>query len=253
MGRKNILLVEDDAVIRDIIKSAFEREYNVLETSGCSEAIKLLRNNIDIALIDYILPDGYGFDVSKAIREVKPVLPIIIMTAYSSENVLLKALRAGATDYIKKPLVLAYLRRKVSDILAGKRGQELTGNPENINKEDFLLDGVAIYIDNNYSDELTRDLLAERICMNKYKFSKIFNEKFGQSIKSYINNIRVKKAAELLKNHDLGIMDIALSVGFGSVGHFDRVFKEIYGVSPKEYRINPSNTSQQNSCLWHFE
>lgn len=251
MGRKTILLVEDDAVIRDIIKSAFEREYDVLEASGCSEAYELSGNSIDIALIDYMLPDGDGFDVLKKIRYMKPKLPVIILTAYGSEDVVVKALRVGATDYIKKPLVLASLRSKVAYILAGRKGEELIGNSENINKEEFLLDGVAIYIDNNYSDELTRDMLAERICMNKYKFSKIFNERFGQSIKSYINNIRVKKATELLKNNgDLRIADIAVKVGYKNIMHFERVFKEIYGVSPKEYRSNPPDASPQCGYLW---
>jgi YesN/AraC family two-component response regulator len=251
MGRKTILLVENDAVIRDIIKSAFEREYNVIETPGCSEAIKVLGNPIDIALIDYMLPDGDGFDVLRTIRDMKSNLPVIILTAYGSEDVVVKALRAGATDYIKKPLVLASLRIKVADILAGKRGVELSGNSENINNEEFLLDGVAIYIENNYSDELTRDMLSERICMNKYKFSKIFNDRFGQSIKSYINNIRIKKAAELLKNNGhLRIAEIAVTVGYKNIMHFERVFKEIYGVSPKEYRSRSAYATPQCGHLW---
>lgn len=253
MTRKTILLVEDDAVVRDIMKCALEREYNVIEASRCSETYALSGNTIDIALIDYMLPDGDGFDVLKRIRDIKPKLPVIILTAYGSEDVVVKALRADATDYIKKPVVLAYLRRKVADILAGNKREELTGSSEKINKEEFLLDGVAAFIENNYSDELTRDMLAERIGINKYKFSKIFNERFGQSIKSYINNVRVKKAAELLKNHNLSIADIALSVGFRRVEHFDRVFKEIYGASPKDYRTNPTEAFHQSSHLWNHD
>lgn len=251
MEKKTVLLVEDDALVRDILRSAFEREYNVLEASGCSEAALLLGNPIDIALIDYMLPDGDGFDVLKAVREVKPNLPIIMMTAYSTEGIVIRALRAGAAEYVKKPLVLGHLRRKVSDILGGKKGEELT--ERSVTNEEFLLDSIAAFIENNYSDELTRDMLAEKVCMNKYKFSKIFNERFGQGIKSYLNYIRVKKAAELLRNDNLSIKDIAFSVGFRSIEHFDRVFKEIYGISPKEYRMNPANPSRQSVNLWHFE
>jgi two-component system response regulator YesN len=251
MEKKTILLVEDDAVIRDIVRSAFEREYNVLEASGCSEAMELLKEPVDIAVIDYMLPDGDGFDVLKASRDMKPELPIIMMTAYSSEDVAIKALRAGATDYVKKPLLLTYLRRKVSDILAGKKGEDPAGTC--MKREEFLLDGVATFIDNNYSDDLTRDILAEKVCMNKYKFSKAFNERFGQSIKSYLNGIRVQKAADLLRNPDLSIGDIAFSVGFGSVEHFIRVFKEIYGISPRAYRTSPAGASHQGDHLWQFE
>jgi len=236
MEKKTVLLVEDDTLVRGLLVSAFEREYNILEASECSEAAKLLCNPIDIAIIDYVLPDGNGFDVLKAVREVKPDLPIIIMTAYSTEGLVIRALRAGAAEYVKKPLVLAYLRKKVSDILGGKSGENLTEYLGVNNKEDFLLDGIAVFIENNYSSDLTRDDLAERVGMNKYKFSKLFNDRFGRTVKSYINEIRVKKAAELLGNHQLSIWYIAFSVGFGCVEHFDRVFKEIYGVAPKEYR-----------------
>ena len=72
--------------------------------------------------------------------------------------------------------------------------------------------------------------------MDKYKLSKLFNERFGQSMKSYLNTIRIKKAAELLQNQELGVAEVAFSVGYGSVPHFCRVFREAYGLSPKEHR-----------------
>jgi CheY-like chemotaxis protein len=176
--KRTILLVEDDAVIRDIIRSAFEREYNVLEASRCSEALEILISAIDIALIDYMLPDGDGIDLLRAIRQVKSALPVLIMTAYSSEDVISKALRAGATDYVRKPLVLAYLRRRVSDLLARREEDEAIETLED--RESFVLDGIAVFMEDNYSSDITLDQLAERACMNKFKFSKSFNERFGQ-------------------------------------------------------------------------
>jgi YesN/AraC family two-component response regulator len=251
MEKKTVLLVEDDPVVRDIIKVALEREYIVLEASGYAEAVKLSGCHIDIVLIDYMLHDGNGIGVMKAIRDVHPGLPIIMITAYSSEDVAIKALRAGATDYIKKPLVLACLRKRVADLLEGKNGEQPTENSGT--KEDFILDGIEALIEKHYSEDLTRDQLAEKVCMNKYKFSKLFNKRIGQNIKSYINNVRVKKAAELLKNHDLSSREIAFSVGFQSVEHFFRVFKEIYGVSPKEYNAAPVKKSEQSRYLWESE
>ncbi|MFA6054866.1 MAG: response regulator transcription factor [Thermodesulfovibrionales bacterium] len=249
--QKTILLVEDDAIVRDVMKSAFERDYIVLEASGCSEAAVLLKNHVDIALIDYMLQDGNGCDLLRTAREIKPELPIIIMTAYRSEDIAIKALRAGATDYVKKPVILAHLRKKVSDILEGK-GSETSDNTL-ANREEFILDGIAAFIEENYSDDLTRDKLSEKACMNKYRLSKAFNERFGQNIKSYINNNRVKKAAELLQNHDLGIGDIAETVGFGCTEHFIRIFKDVYGVSPREYRLRRNNISKSYDNLWDPE
>lgn len=249
--KKIVLLIEDDAMVRDIIRSAFEREYTVLEASGCAEATRLLGNTYDIAIIDYMLPDGDGISVLKAIRQVKLMLPVIIMTAYSSEDVVIKALQAAATDYIKKPLVLSSLRKKVANLLERKKGEAFTEGA--ISREEFLLDSIEAFFKDNYADDLTRDDLAKKVGMNKYKFSRVFNERYGQSIKSYLNSIRVKKAAELLRNHDLHIGDIASSVGFRNSEHFDRVFKEEYGISPKEYRIDPARTVRQCTPLWGSE
>jgi two-component system response regulator YesN len=246
MEKKTILLVEDDSLVRDILKTAFEREYRVLEASGFSEAKELLHNPIDIALIDYMLPDGDGFDVLRAIRKVIPELPVLFMTAYSAEGVVMKAFRAGATEYVKKPLVLASVRKKVSDILEGKSGEEITECFVESDEEHFLMDGIGAFIENNYADDLTRDDLAGIVRMNKYKFSKLFNERFGRSVRSYINDIRVKKAVELLRNNkDLDIEKIATAVGYRSINHFERVFKEICGVSPREYRQNPHSFAQK--------
>lgn len=61
MGRKSIFLVDDDAVVRDMIRGVLEREYDVFEASTCLEAINQSKNRIDLALIDYVLPDCDGF------------------------------------------------------------------------------------------------------------------------------------------------------------------------------------------------
>jgi|MudIll2142460700_1097286.scaffolds.fasta_scaffold00451_7 YesN/AraC family two-component response regulator len=238
MMRKSILLVEDEAVIREMIRGALEREYNVLEASKYSEAIDHLKDRIDLALIDYALPGRDGFEVLRAIREVKPALPAIMMTAYSSENIAIKALRVGATDYIKKPLSFAYLMKRLSQILGGDLEAKLNGDAQT--REEFIMEGIAAYIEDKYREELTLDQLAALVCMNRFKFCRAFKKKFGQSFVSYLSSLRVRKAAKLLSGHpDLNITEIALAVGYGNVGHFGRVFRTVYGVSPTEYRRCP--------------
>ncbi|GAB4410792.1 MAG: hypothetical protein OHK0032_06590 [Thermodesulfovibrionales bacterium] len=236
MERKSILLVEDDADVRDIIRFVLERNYNVLEASRYSEAIGYLSKPLDLALIDYILPDHDGFELLKAIRKVKPTLPAIIMTAYSNETVAIKAVRAGATDYIKKPLSLISLMRKVSEILGEKID---TGHREDEtveSRDEFIMDGIATYIEEKYMEGLTLDKLAAMAGMNKFRLCRAFKGRFGQTFKSYLNSVRIKNAAELLKSPDLSISEIAYIAGYGSIVHFERIFKERYGISPVEYR-----------------
>lgn len=242
MEKKTILLVDDDTVVRDVIKQALIREYNILEASGYSEAVKLLKHPIHLALIDYVMPEYDGFDVLKALRKSKPALPAIIMTAYSDENVVLKALRTEVADYIKKPLKLAYLRKRLSEILGGKESNNHSETVES--RKEFILDGIAAHIKENYMTNLTLDRLASMACINRFELSRAFRDRFGQTITSYLNSERVKGAVDLLKKPDLNITEIAHFVGYGSVTHFDRIFRAVHGISPLKYRRKLSGNKE---------
>lgn len=240
MEKKSILLVDDDEVVRNVIKDALKREYHVLEASGHSEAVKLLGNPIDLALIDYVLPDSDGFQVLKAIREEKLALPAIIMTGYSNEAIIIKALRSAVADYIKKPLSIVYLRRRLSEILGDHeagRHHESVGT-----KEEFILDGMAAYIEENYMKNLTLNRISRMACMSKFRFCRAFKQRLGKTFSSYLNGIRLEKASELLKSSNLSATEIAFFVGYGSFSQFKRVFKRISGISPKEYRKTVSGS-----------
>ena len=236
MPRKSILVVEDDEVIRTLIKGYLEREYNVIEASGYLQAINKLTNPIDLALIDYALQDGDGFELSKIIRQTKPQMPIIIMTAYGTETIAVKALRAGVTDYIKKPMKLAYLMKRISELLEEPIKREDFEFEHAENRKDFMMDGIAWYLEENYTEDFTLDKLAGRLGINKFSFCRSFKGRFGQGFRSYLNNVRAKNAAELLKNYNLNITEIAYAVGYKSFPHFERVFKKAHGISPREYR-----------------
>jgi len=237
MEKKSILLVENDWVVRDLIRGALEREYKVFEASGYSEAAEQLCNPIDLALVDYHLPDLDGFEVFKAVRNVKTQMPVILMTGYSNKDLAIKALRAGFTDYIEKPICFRYLLNKLSKILGRcevDADDEYPGAVEN--RDEFVMDGIALYVKENYREALSLEKAAKMAGMDRYKFCKAFKERFGKGYISYLNRIRLEKAAELLENFDLNVTDISNFIGFGCIDHFIRIFKKKYGVSPGEYR-----------------
>lgn len=117
MKKKTILLVDDDFAVRNTLKDYLEKKYTVLEASGCKEVIRQLAKPIDLAIIDFILPDADGFKVLKILRAINGSLPVIIITGYGSENLAIEAIRHKASDYIKKPVELAYLKKRVSEAL----------------------------------------------------------------------------------------------------------------------------------------
>lgn len=95
---------------------------------------------------------------------------------------------------------------------------------------------VVRYINAHYREELTLQHLAERLYMSPYSISRSFKEATGFTFVEYVNSVRVKEAIALLLHSSLKVKVIARKVGFGSVTHFGRVFKEVTGRAPLFYR-----------------
>jgi YesN/AraC family two-component response regulator len=224
-------------------KSALNNEYQVFEASSYVDVMKFPFQSVDLAIIDYILPDRDGFEVLQSLRERNPSLPAIIITGWGDEDVIIRALRENATDYIKKPVNLQYLRERVSDIVGDAKGKEHDALHSDKGEQ---LDSIVKHIQENYMGELTLDKLARLACMSRFSFCRAFKERFSQSFISYVNGIRLKNAGELLKDSRTSITEIAFSVGYRNSGHFNRVFKAVYKMSPREYRRKMISNSDQN-------
>lgn len=232
--KKVVLLVEDDEPLRTVTREALERDYAVIESAGCDEALAEVLDEVDIAVIDYMLPGCDGLTLLKGLRVLHPGLPAVLMTAYSTENLAIKALRAGATDYIRKPVKFSFLREKIRDILADSssgEGAEAVGS-----RDASLIEGIIEYIEGHYGADLSLEKLASLGGMNKYRFCRAFKKQTGKSYTSYLNSVRIRNSLELLQKTDLPITNIANAVGYSCLTYFERVFKTQTGMTPKQCR-----------------
>jgi YesN/AraC family two-component response regulator len=94
------------------------------------------------------------------------------------------------------------------------------------------------YIDKNYSMSLNMAVISNYISMNYSLFSNAFKQYTGENFVTYLHKTRIEKAKELLCSTDEKMKDIGFMVGFEDEKHFYRIFRQISGVSPKEYRTN---------------
>ncbi len=103
---KKILIVEDEYPVRDVLKIALsENGYMVYEAENGKQGIQMFIDNIpDIVLTDVKMPGISGIEVTKKIKEAQPDADVVIMTGYGSEELVIEAIRAGATNYLKKPV-----------------------------------------------------------------------------------------------------------------------------------------------------
>ena len=125
-GSLDILLVDDDAPLREMLTRSFTREgHSITAVAGGGEALERAEGgSYDIVLLDVALgPGPSGHDVCRTLRSRRNMVPIIMLTALDSEGDIVLGLEAGADDYVTKPFGLAELRSRIRAVMrrAGAR------------------------------------------------------------------------------------------------------------------------------------
>ena len=131
----NLLIVDDEASLRDFLSIVFEEEGWAVETAGSlAEArVAISRKEPDVVLCDLNIPDGSGIDLLKEVKEAKPSVAFVMITAYTSTKSAVEALKAGAFDYIAKPFDIEELK-----IIVGKAVERKELEDENIHLRSAL-------------------------------------------------------------------------------------------------------------------
>ncbi len=116
---RTVLTIEDDpAIRRGIVDSLKATGYAVWQSDRADQGVQMaLGHACDLVLLDLVLPGGDGLDVLSRIRQEKPTLPVIILTARGEENDRIVGLRRGADDYVVKPFSVDELLARVEAVL----------------------------------------------------------------------------------------------------------------------------------------
>ncbi len=107
---------------------------------------------------------------------------------------------------------------------------------ENIYAQGNVIDNIQTYIQHNYQKYLTQDFIASLFYLNRSYLSTLFKQKTGMKFVDYLNDVRIERAKELLRNSDRKMYQISKAVGYDNTKYFFRVFKKKMGCSPEQYR-----------------
>jgi len=120
------------------------------------------------------------------------------------------------------------------------KNNEIILNNINNNKTIYSIKNVVEYISANYWDtNITASMFAEKLSITPQHFSRLFKQYIGLSFPDYVNDIRLKKAKELIDKYmELSINEISLKAGFNNSSYFSKAFRNMFGVTPTRYKQN---------------
>lgn len=240
---KKILVIEDEADIRELIVKEFSGEFSVFEADNGKEGLrKCIEINPDLVICDVLMPEMSGLVFCEKIRKNESFknMPIFLLTARSALSQQTEGIMSGADAYITKPFDLKYLNAMVHRFINRETGVKTMPNdpPEATvpSADDMMLEKINMIIEDNIDNsEFDVDSFCRKLALSRTHLNRKIRELTGESPASYIKQTRLRKAASLLGDKSLSISEIAYMTGFSSPSYFSQAFREYYGVSPKEY------------------
>ena len=251
-----ILIVEDNDDMRAYIKSYLVDSYNIIEAANGKEGAEQAIENIpDLIVSDLMMPKLDGNAMTKMLKtdERTSHIPIILLTAQASIESKLEGLETGADDFLTKPFDADELliriknlieqRRKLRVLLSQYIGdatqtrliQKSSGKIITKLDELFIEKTTSIVQQHMSSQELDVEMLAREMAMSRMQLHRKLKSLTDNSASDLIRNIRLMKAAELLKEGELNVTQISYEIGILNISNFAKTFKQKYGVTPSEY------------------
>ena len=246
--RTTILVAEDNTDARLFLQRSLEDEFNVLLASNGKEALSLLAKagSADVIVSDVMMPEMDGMELVRQIRKNIRYshIPIILLTAKSSEEDIIAGLKEGVADYLTKPYSLAVLRLRIRKILEWTQHvheQVATGieiKPSEItvsSLDEELISHVISEVETNISHPgYSVVQLSAAVGMTRGTLYKKLMAIVGKSPVEFIRIVRLKRGKDLLDQGRTNVSEVADKVGI-SPKMFAQYFREMYGETPSDY------------------
>ncbi len=241
-----LLIIEDNKDIVAYIQSLLDKQYTIYVAkngqAGIEKAIHLVP---DIIISDVMMPIKNGYEVCEVLKQEEQTshIPIILLTAKSTQKDKIDGLKYGADAFLTKPFYKEELLVRIEQLVAirKKLQQRYATNiiATTIDQpiENIFLEKVLRSIEENL-DETTFGVpeLAATLAMSKSQLYRKLKALTNKTPSHYIRISRLTKGKELLQNTNLNISEIAYNVGFTDPNYFSRAFQQEFRKSPRDFR-----------------
>jgi len=266
--QKHILIVDDNQELRLFLRQVFEKKYLISEARDGNEGLEMAVEKVpDLIISDVMMPGMNGYDFCNQIKtdERTNHIPVILLTANASVDKQLSGLKMGADIYLTKPFSIPVLELQVRNLIASAerlrqrysrqlssrysldplKKQGIVGDNEPVVENDFINKIIAL-TELHLSDP-TFDV--EKICRNIGMSQAVLYRKMraltSVSVNDIVKEVRFKRAAGFIAENKYTVYEVADMVGYTDTKYFSKEFKKLYGVSPRDYKLQQAEPSSE--------
>ncbi|MEO8116951.1 MAG: ATP-binding protein, partial [Bacteroidota bacterium] len=243
-----ILVIEDNADLREFIKDTLKKEFQIILASNGIEGLAKAQETIpDLIISDLMMPEMDGISMTQLLKKSTATshIPVILLTAKAGSVNIIEGLQSGADDYLIKPFDGDELIARSKNIIEQRKNlrihyskQVISITPEEIETEnpekEFLLQ-IRNAIEENLDNELFSVIdLAKKVFMSRSQLHRKLKALTGESPNELIRNFRLERAFQILQKTSATVTETAYMTGFSSPAYFSKCFSDRYGYSPAE-------------------
>lgn len=252
-SKGRLLVVDDNPDLLKFVASELSADFTISTASDGHDALALIaRENPDVILSDLMMPGMDGIELCRRLKANAQTasIPILILTAKHDVSAKIEGLTLGADDYMTKPFNIDELRLRLVKLLSlrrrGAHRAVIDPEPQSItitSLDEKLIEHAVRYVDDHMSSpDLSVEDLAAELGMSRVHLYKRLKQITGKTPIEFIRVLRLKRAAQMLRESQLNISEIAYSCGFNNPKYFSRYFKDEFGMLPSQYQENESNS-----------
>ena len=245
-NKECILIIDDNADVRDYVKSLLKEEYTVIEAPDGRAGLKKAMKYVPDAIIcDVMMPVMDGLECCRKLKTELQTshIPVMLLTACSLDEQRIQGFECGADSYISKPFNSKLLLVRLRNLMDNhKRLKQFFGDKTTLSKESVsdvdkgFVDRFRELIEENLADsELSVEDLGSKMGLSRVQLYRKIKALTNYSPNELVRIARLKKAASLLASSEKTISEITYEVGFTSPSYFTKCYKDYFGESPTDF------------------
>ncbi|HEX8529723.1 MAG TPA: response regulator, partial [Cytophagales bacterium] len=248
-----VLIIEDNADLRQFIRLALPREYHVLEAENGEQGWQVATEALpDLIISDVMMPKQDGVTLCQRLKKHFSTahIPVVLLTARAAVQDKIAGLLTGADDYIVKPFHHQELQVRVRNLVEDRKRlrelfrRELLVQPDPVqvaSADEVFLQKVVSTVEQYLSDQdFDVERLGQEVALSRTQLYRKLFALTGQAPSDFIRTLRLKRAAALLARKAGTVSEIAYQVGFREPSYFSRCFTQVYGCPPSQYSPAPA-------------